>query len=73
MTASRAQQADDVDVPREFWTVREFAVSLGLNQHTVNRMCNHGQIGWIPIGRQKRIPNSELERLRAEALARRSA
>lgn len=73
MTASRAKGQVQADVPREFWSVREFAATFGVNQHTIYRMCNRGELAWVPVGGEKRIPNSELERLLAEAYGRRSA
>lgn len=59
------------DVPRNAWSVREFAATLGVNVHTIYRLIKHGQLAWFPVGGEKRIPNSELDRLLAEAYERR--
>jgi excisionase family DNA binding protein len=73
MTASRAKGKVQADVPRNAWSVKEFAATLGVNVHTVYRMCDRGDLAWFLFGGEKRIPNSELERLMAEAYERRSA
>lgn len=56
-----------------FYSVLEFAALLSVNKHTIYRAIDRGDIAWIKVGGAKRIPYSELERLQAEAQARRSA
>lgn len=73
MNAPRAKGKIDADVPRTFWSVREFAATLGVNQHTIYRACRRGEIAWVRVGGEKRIPNSELDRLLNEAYSRRAS
>jgi len=62
-----------IAVPRNAWSVKEFAAAWGVNVNTVYRLINTGQLAWTWIGGEKRIPNAELDRLMAEAMDRRSA
>lgn len=70
---SRAKGEVQADVPRNAWSVREFAAALGVNKHTIYRACNRGEIAWVQVGGEKRIPNAELERMVAEAYKQASA
>lgn len=56
-----------------FWSVNEFAALLGVGKHVIYRATDRGEIAWIKVGGSKRIPNSELERLLAEAQERRAS
>lgn len=73
MTTARAKGKVAADVPRHFWSVREFAATTGVSLDTVYRLIRGGQLACTHIGGEKRIPNSELERLLSEAYERRSA
>lgn len=73
MTASRAKGQVQADVPRTFWSVKEFAATLGVNVNTVYRLITDDKLAWTWVGGEKRIPNSELERLLSEAYGRVSA
>lgn len=73
MTTSRAKGKVQADVPRNAWSVREFAATLGVNVHTVYRLIKDNKLASFPFGGELRIPNSELERLMAEAYERVSA
>lgn len=55
---------------RAFYSVNEFAELLGVGRHVVYRATDRGEIAWVKIGGSKRIPVSELDRLRAEAFER---
>jgi len=70
MSTAQAKGKVQADVQREAWSVREFACALGANVHTIYRMCNRGELAWFQLAGEKRIPNSELERLMAEAYGR---
>jgi excisionase family DNA binding protein len=76
MTASRSKGRINADVPRNAWSIREFAATLGVSYYTVLRAVRRGEIASFrfpaEVG-EYRIPNSELERLLSEAYARRSA
>ena len=69
----RAKTAPKADVPRLFWSVREFAGALGLNVETVYRLIARHELAAVKVGGEHRIPNSEIERLTDEAQAARSA
>jgi excisionase family DNA binding protein len=75
MTAARDRAKGNVkaDVPRVAWSVREFAAATGISIDTTYRLLDRGEVGWFQLGGEKRIPNTELERLLAEAEGRRSA
>lgn len=73
MTASRAKGKVQADVPRLWWSVREFAAAFGVNVNTVYRLLDREELAWTWVGGEKRIPTSELDRLMAEAMDRRSA
>lgn len=64
--------AKAADVPRLFWSVREFATATGLATDTVYRMVAAGQLAHVRLG-EIRIPHSEIERLTAEAQSNLSA
>lgn len=75
MTVHRTREdiaARHPDVPRLAWSVAELAAALGVSTDTVHRRCDAGELAWFWFGKEKRIPNSELERLFAEAAGRRS-
>lgn len=63
-----------MSTPRVAWSVAEFAEAMGVSVWTVYRLIDKGDLGWFQLspGSDKRIPNSELERLFAEAAERRS-
>jgi excisionase family DNA binding protein len=67
--ADRAKGKVKADVPRTFWSVREFAATTGISIDTCYRLLQRGEVRWVQLGGEKRIPNSELERLLAEAAA----
>lgn len=71
MTTARAKGNVEAAVPRLWWSVREFAAAFGVSLDTVYRMTRDHEIAWTWVGGEKRIPNSELERLMGEAMARR--
>lgn len=67
-TAADKKGAVQAGVPREFYTVKEFAAACCLNTNTVYRMCDRGEIAAIrPGGKEWRIPRSEIDRLTHEA------
>ena len=69
----RAKGARKADVPRTFWSVREFAETTGLAVDTVYRMISRGELGAVRLGGEHRIPNAELDRIVEQALSARSA
>lgn len=75
MTAARDRAKGNVqaDVPRTFWSVREFAATTGISIDTTYRLIKRRQLKCVQLGREKRIPNTELERLLSEAEAQVSA
>lgn len=66
----RAKGVPKANVQRLFWSVPEFATAMGLANDTVYRMVKAGELAHIRLG-EIRIPNSEIERLIAEAEAAR--
>jgi excisionase family DNA binding protein len=73
MSTRRAKGHVEANVPRLWWSVKEFAAATGVALDTVYRWTNRGQIAWTWLGGEKRIPNSEMERLLTEAKQRRTA
>lgn len=69
----RAKGQVQADVSRLWWSAKEFASATGCALDTVYRLMRNGGLEWTWIGGEKRIPNSEMERLLAEAQARRTA
>lgn len=67
MSAPRAKGQVQADVPRNFWSVKEFAATLGVSLDTVYRMIARRELACVQIAGEKRVPHSELERLLAEA------
>lgn len=65
--------AVQADVPREFLSVKEFAATTGIALDTAYRMTQRGDLAWVRIGGEKRIPVSEITRLTEEAMAQVSA
>jgi excisionase family DNA binding protein len=61
------------DIRRAFWSVNEFAALLGVGKHVIYRATDRGEIAWVKVGGSKRIPDSERERLLAQAEASRGA
>jgi excisionase family DNA binding protein len=57
-----------------FLTTTGFAKRLGVSKATVKRACDAGRLAYIVITERgdRRIPASEVDRLRAEADAKRS-
>jgi excisionase family DNA binding protein len=73
MSSTRAKGHVEADVPRLWWSVKEFAAATGVALDTVYRWTKNGKVAWTWLGGEKRIPNSEMERLFAEAEQRRTA
>jgi excisionase family DNA binding protein len=74
MTAARTKaEIAAAGIDRVALSIREFAAALGVNYHTIRRMCNRGELACTRIGSEMRIPKTELERLLADAFERRSA
>lgn len=73
MSDTRAKGQVQADVPRLWWSAREFAAATGCAIDTVYRLMRKGGLAWEWIGGEKRIPNSEMERLLSGAEARRTA
>lgn len=75
MTASRDRARDRIhaDVPRVAWSVKEFAVAMGVSLDTVYREIKADRLEWFKLGGEYRIPDTERERLLAEAAAKRQA
>jgi excisionase family DNA binding protein len=69
-SSNRAKGNIKADVPRIAWTVREFAAAINVNYQTALAMIHTGQVGHFRAGGEYRIPNSEIERLLAEASPR---
>lgn len=61
--------AVQADVPREFYTIREFASATCLAVDTVYRMRTRGDLAAVRLGGEWRIPREEIDRLKAAALA----
>jgi excisionase family DNA binding protein len=72
-TDYRAKGVAKADVPRLFWSVREFATTTGLSIDTVYRLMHAGELAHTKIAGEYRIPNAELDRLTAAAFERRPA
>jgi len=47
--------------PREFYTVSQLAELLQLNEMTIYRMVNRGELACYTIGRTKRFKRSEVD------------
>lgn len=60
----------EADVPRAFYTVREFAAAACLAVDTVYRLMKRDKLAWVRIGGEKRIPVTEVQRLTDEAMGR---
>lgn len=73
MSDYRAKGIAKADVPRLFWSVREFATATGISLDTAYRRLAAGEIAYTDELGEKRIPNSEIERLTADAMQRRTA
>lgn len=69
----RAKGVAKADVPRLFWSVREFATATGLSVDSVYRLMHSGELAHTTSLGEYRIPHSEIERLTAEAQERRTA
>lgn len=70
---SRNKGQVQADVPRNFWSVREFAATLGVSLDTVYRLIKDNKLACVQIAGEKRVPHRELERLMAEAYEQVSA
>ena len=51
-----------------FLTVREAAQRLALSRSTLYNLMERGDLAYAKIGRARRIPSDELERLMRESL-----
>ncbi len=54
------------DFAKDFYTVEETAELLKVHVNTIYNMTRTGKIAYYKIGKQKRIPTSELEKLKIE-------
>lgn len=72
MSSARAKGQVKADVPRVFWSVREFAAATGCALDTIYRRMHRGELAWTWVGGEKRIPDSEMKRLVDEAMARKT-
>jgi predicted site-specific integrase-resolvase len=68
-------QPTETQLEALFLTTSQFARLLGVSAATVKRRCNRGQLACLVVSDRgdRRIPSSELARLRAEANANLSA
>lgn len=74
MSDYRAKGVAKADVPRLFWSVREFATATGVSIDSVYRSMHAGELAHTKMpGGEYGIPNMEIERLTAEAFERRTA
>jgi excisionase family DNA binding protein len=64
-------QPEENQLEALFLTTSEFARLLGVSPATVKRRCDRGQLACLVVSDRgdRRIPSSELTRLRAEAQA----
>ena len=53
----------------EFYTVKELATKFKVTEQAVHNWIKAGKIGSIKLGRARRIPAAELERLVREGLS----
>ena len=53
--------------PQDFHSPEQVAETLGLHVRTVRRFIREGKLHATRIGKQYRVPTSELDRLRAES------
>lgn len=54
------------DFAKDFYTIEEAAELLKVHVNTLYNMTRKGRIAYYKIGKQKRIPTSELEKLKIE-------
>lgn len=55
------------DFDRPFYTVPEAAEKLKVHENTIYSMLKRKEITYYKVGRQKRIPASEFEKLKVPA------
>ena len=55
------------DFKKEFYTVPEAAELLRVHENTIYSILKRKEITYYKVGKQKRIPASELERLKVPA------
>ena len=55
------------DFAKEFYTVPEAAELLRVHENTIYSILKRKEITYYKVGKQKRIPASELERLKVPA------
>lgn len=55
------------DFDRPFYTVDEAAEKLKVHENTIYSMLKRKEITYYKVGRQKRIPASEFEKLKVPA------
>lgn len=56
------------DFKKEFYTVPEAAELLRVHENTIYSILKRKEITYYKVGKQKRIPASELERLKVPAM-----
>jgi excisionase family DNA binding protein len=56
----------EIDLPRRAWSMAEVAAQLGVSYDLVLDLVADGQLGYVPTGREKRIPAEELDRFLAD-------
>lgn len=54
---------------RRGYSIREVAVALGVNRKQVEALINSGELGCVPVGRLKVVPDHELDRFLSKAVA----
>ena len=57
------------DFKKEFYTVPEAAELLRVHENTIYSILKRKEITYYKVGKQKRIPASELERLKVPAIS----
>lgn len=56
------------DFKKEFYTVPEAAELLRVHENTIYSILKRKEITYYKVGKQKRIPASELEKLKVPAM-----
>ena len=62
-----AATVEQPTIRREFVTVTEFAEIVGVSERHVYDLLAEGRVGSVKLGTLRRIPRSEVERLKREA------
>jgi len=63
----KKREADMSDFTKEFYTVPEAAELLRVHENTMYSILKRKEITYYKVGKQKRIPASELEKLKVPA------